>query len=215
MSFDHEYWKENYSEPLEMDGIANADRHAAYLKAFFEVEYVDISSIIDFGFGLGYLFNEINKSFKPYKSYGLEPSDHAFEYAQKIIKNPTPTTKLKLVNKTIQDWALESKPRSPRFDLGICTSVFQYLDDKEIKKVLPVMAARVKYLYFSVPTDEELDRQISELDFFDRFAIRRSREEYLKLIRPHFSIIGSRVLESKVFFSQADTHFTDFLFRQS
>lgn len=211
--FGKDYWQENYSEPLEMDGIANADRHARYIKAFFDVEYVDINSVIDFGFGLGYLFDEINKVFMPYKSYGLEPSVHAFELAKKRLKSPTPTTKFKLTNMTINEWCIKSKPKSPRYDLGICTSVFQYLSDDEINTVLPIMAKRVKYLYFSVPTDKELDQQINDLDFFDRFAKRRSQKKYLKLLKPYFTVIGNRVLESKHFYSLTDSYFTDYLFR--
>jgi hypothetical protein len=211
--FGEDYWKENYSEPLEMDGIANADRHAQYIKSFFDVEYVDINSIIDFGFGLGHLFDEVNKIFKPYKSYGLEPSLYAYEKASKRLKPPTPTTKFKLKHQSIKEWVDKSKPKSARYDLGICTSVLQYLSEEEINEALPVMAKRVKYLYLSVPTDKELDQQINDLDFFDRFALRRSQKTYLKLLKPHFTVIGNRVLESKHFYSLADTHFTDYLFR--
>ena len=58
MGFDRKYWEENYSQPFTMDGIGNAKEHAKYLKAFFELEQVDISSIADFGFGYGYLFQK-------------------------------------------------------------------------------------------------------------------------------------------------------------
>jgi len=54
--FTEEYWLANYSVPDEMDCIGNVKDHIAYLKHLFAVEYVDISSIIDYGFGLGHLF---------------------------------------------------------------------------------------------------------------------------------------------------------------
>jgi len=47
--FDKTYWDKNYSEPMSMDGIGNAKDHVRYLKAFLEVEHVDVSSIIDLG----------------------------------------------------------------------------------------------------------------------------------------------------------------------
>jgi hypothetical protein len=213
LGFDEKYWSENYSEPEEMDGIANADRHAKYIKAFFEVEYVDINSVIDFGFGLGHIFHQVLGQLVPYRAQGIEPSAHAFKRVDKEWLLPAESTKLKLENIDLVTWARKSKPRSRWFDLGICTSVFQYLEDDEIREVLPVMAQRVKYLYFSVPTDKELDRQVSDLEFHDRYAIRRSQKKYLKMLNDHFTIIGARVLESKIHFDKENTQFTDLLFR--
>ena len=108
---------------------------------------------------------------------------------------------------------LEELKKEKTFDLGLCTSVFQYLSDEELEVVLPVMAKRIRYLYFSVPTNLELKRQVSDLDFKDEYAIHRTREKYLKLLRPHFTFISSRLLESKVHFNEETTHFTDLLFR--
>lgn len=219
-SFSKDYWQENYNEPEEMDGIVNAKEHAQYLKALFAVEYIDINSIIDFGFGLGYLFEEMIKEFKPYRSFGLEPSQHAFDLAKRERNfKPVESGKLTLKNWSLEEWAdhykKESKKKAPkRFDLGICTSVFQYLPEETIEKVLPLMASQVKYLYFSVPTDKELKRQVSELEFKDRFALRRPKKYYKKAIKPHFTIVGNRLLESKVHFKEDNSFFTDYLFRE-
>jgi phenylalanyl-tRNA synthetase alpha subunit len=59
----------------------------------------------------------------------------------------------------------------------------------------------------------ELGRQVSELDFKDEYAIHRSREKYQRLLRPHFTFVSARVLESKSFFDEESTHFTDLLYR--
>jgi hypothetical protein len=47
-NFTKEYWDKNYSEIETMDCIGNADDHIAYISSLFELEKIDISSIIDF-----------------------------------------------------------------------------------------------------------------------------------------------------------------------
>lgn len=210
--FTKEYWDKNYADPEEMDCIGNVEQHVGYLKNLFALEYIDISSVIDFGFGLGYLFKGVLKEFLPYRAHGIEPSRHAFRQVKKSNIKPVDSMNLKLENIDLLSWC-KKKDGIKRFDLGICTSVFQYLTDDEIEQVLPVMASRVKYLYLSVPTDKELKRQISDLDFYDEYAIRRSRSKYLKMIKKHFTIVSSRLLESKVHFDEESTSFTDLLYR--
>lgn len=211
--FSKEYWDANYADPEEMDNIVNAKEHAEYLKAIMGLEYVDISSVIDLGFGLGFLFEEVLKTFVPYRAHGIEPSRYPFEIVFNRNISPAKSTKLILENTDLVSWAKNKSKREKTFDLGLCTSVFQYLSDEEIEFVMPILAQRIRYLYFSVPTNLELKRQVSDLEFKDEYAIHRTREKYLKLIRPHFTFISSRLLESKVHFDEESTNFTDLLFR--
>lgn len=212
--FDDKYWEEYYSEPEEMDGMANAHLHARYLKSLMDLEMADVSSVIDFGFGLGELFKAIVKEFKPYRVQGIEPSDYAFNKVTKKKLNVVAGTKLKLVQTDLVTWCRDNSASEKWFDLGICTSVFQYLSDEEIKYVLPILSRSVKYLYFSVPTDRELRYQVSDLEFHDKNAIRRGRTKYLKMLSSHFTVVGSRLLESKFHFKKdEDSPFSDFLFR--
>ena len=211
--FSKKYWDENYKDPESMDGIGNLVHHLGYIKNLFAIEYVDISSVIDFGFGLGHFLEAFNREFLPYKVMGIEPSAEVFDQFSKKKLQAVKSTKVKLEKIDLVSWAKTQYKGWDRFDFGICTSVLQYLTSEEIQVVMPVMAARVKYLYLSVPTDVELDRQREEVEFFDRYAIRRSRGEYLKLISPYFTFISARVLESKTFFSEKDSSFTDLLFR--
>ena len=215
--FSETYWQANYDEPEEMDGIVNATQHATYLKAFFDVDYVDINSVIDLGFGLGYILESVLHEFQPYRVWGIEPSSFAFEEAKKKRKlKLAPTTKLTLKQWSLQRWAREKgdpQKKHKWFDLGLCTSVFQYLSEEEIDEVLPVMSKMVKYLYFSVPTDLELERQVSDLDFKDEYAFRRPKEFYREKLFPYFTIVGARILESKSHFNEDNTFFTDYLFR--
>ena len=178
--FDKTYWEKNYSDPMSMDGIGNAKEHTRYLKSYLEVEQVQITSIVDLGFGYGHLFREMLKAFIPYKAVGIEPSPYAFKKAKPDKLRPVESTDLKLYEEDLLTWC-RTERKNNTFDLGICTSVFQYLSDKEVKEVLPILSKRVRYLYLTVPTDVELGRQVSELDFKDEYAIHRSREKYKRL----------------------------------
>lgn len=214
LGFSDNYWQENYSEPEEMDGIVNAKQHAKYIQSFFAVDYVDISSVIDLGFGLGYLFSEVLKEFIPYRATGIEPSEYAFKKVKEKNISPCESTKLTLKQSDLVTWSKSIRKNSKWYDLGICTSVFQYLTDEELREVIPIMSKQMKYLYFSVPTDYELKRQVEDLEFKDKYAIHRTQEDYLKLLEGHFTIIGARVLESNFHFDEESTYFTDFLFRR-
>lgn len=210
--FSKEYWDKNYAEPEEMDGIANVDMHVAYLKNLLSIEFIEINSLIDFGFGLGHMFKAMLREFNPYKAYGIEPSLYPFKKLEEEGFSEFSKSNIKIENTDILSWC-EANKKMKNFDLGICTSVFQYLSDDEINQCLPIMAQRCKYLYFSVPTDKELKRQVSDLEFHDKYAIRRSQKVYRDMIAPHFTIVSSRVLESKIHFNEQNSCFTDLLFR--
>lgn len=212
---DEKYWLENYSEKETMDGYGNAHLHAAYLKAQFELEQIDISSVIDFGSGFGELFKAVLAQFIPYRAMAIEPSPYVFAQLSAKKLRPVESTRLRLQCVDLVTWAekilQQKKPKF--FDLGLCTSVFQYLSEEEIDFCLPIMARQVKYLYFSVPTDRELVRQVDELEFHDRYAISRPQSFYLKKLAPHFTVVSCRLLESRVHFNGHNTFFTDLLFR--
>lgn len=197
---------------MSMDGIGNAKDHVRYLKSFLAIEHVDISTMVDLGFGLGHLFREMMKTFIPHKAVGIEPSPFAFHKAKPDKLRPVASTELKLYQEDLLSWC-KTERKNNQFDLGICTSVFQYLSDKDLKVVLPILARRIKYLYLTVPTNVELSRQISELEFKDEYAIHRTRDKYQKLISPHFTFISSRILESKYYFTEETTSFSDLLYR--
>ena len=213
VGFSKEYWDKNYSEPQDMDNIGNAREHARYIQTLFHLEQIEINSVIDYGFGLGYLFEEVLKIFNPYRACAIEPSEHAFLTAKERIKKPEYVAKLKLENTDLLSFTQKAKANEKAYDLGICTSVFQYLTDEEIEKIVPVLSRQVKYLYFSCPTDKEFKRQKEEYDFFDEYAIHRKKEKYLKWLRPHFTFVSSRMLESKHFFSDENSEFREQIFR--
>lgn len=211
MAFEKDYWEKNYSDLEEMDGVANAREHARYAKSFFDVEYIQIKSVIDLGFGMGEMLKSFTQEFSPYRIAGVEPSQYIYE--KFIQKKWHQSVNARFFNIDLTAWSESKKKELKNFDLGICTSVFQYLNDEELAKILPVMSKRLRYLYFSAPTSQELKRQREELDFNDEYAIRRSKARYLSLISPHFTFVSARVLESKHFYDATSTELTDLLFR--
>lgn len=211
--FSDRYWEVNYSESDEMDGIGNAREHAEYLKHLFALEFIDISSVLDLGAGLGHLFEAVLKTFIPYKAMAIEPSDYAYRALNSRSLKPAASTRLELHQMDMLTWASKGGKFNKHFDLTLCTSVLQYLEDDEIDQVLPVLAERTKYLYLTVPTDIELARQREDLDFDDQYAISRTRAFYQRKLKPHFTFVGHRLLESKVHFDERSTFFTDLLYR--
>jgi hypothetical protein len=212
--FSKKYWDENYSELEEMDNIGNCEEHVRYLEAIFRLEQIEIRSVVDLGMGLGHLFREMVECFSPVRKLGVEPSEYAFNEALKLlIGSRHNIKKVHLKNIDLVTWAKNRTDMDKAFDLGICTSVFQYLKDEEIEFILPIMAKSIRYLYFSVPTDVEFKRQISEYDFFDEYSIHRTKEQYRNWISPHFTFVSNRVLESRFFFNDDNSKFKEQVFR--
>jgi len=197
--FSAEYWSQNYNDPNSMDGIGNAKDHVRYFKALFTLDNIKINSIIDFGFGKSVLLKEMITTFSPYKAVGIEPSKYIYDQIQSKLFFKNNKKKVKLYNFDLKTWCLQRQYKNERFDLGICTSVLQYLEEDELTFILPAIAEKVKYMYLTVPTNKELNKQINDLDFLDAYALRRSKTFYYKLIKKHFTFISNRVLESKTF----------------
>jgi trans-aconitate methyltransferase len=204
--FDEHYWLKHYNDLESMDGIGNRKDHALYLKSLFNLEGIKIKSIFDMGFGHGYLLKEISKTLACKKIGGIEPSDFVFQH-----KVSMPKANLKKMD--IKTWLKSQKYRRTIYDLGLCNSVFQYLSDQDLKVIVPLLKKHFAYIYLTVPTDIEYQRQKKEFGFKDDFAHHRSRKFYYDLLSPHFTFLSLRVLESKYFFTERDSSFHDLLYR--
>lgn len=208
-----DYWRANYSEPLTMDTIGNAKEHAQYLKSLFRLELIDINSIVDFGTGLGYLLRALMITFHPYEVLALEPSGFALEKAKKRLIKNSPNMKLRLLQQDILSWCRKNQNNKKFYDLGVCTSVLQYLPMEHLIEAVPIIASHVKFLYLTVPTTLEYKRLWEELEFKDDYCLSRSQQEYLKVLQKDFTFVSNRLLESKHFYHQENTPFRELLFR--
>ena len=211
--FDARYWETLFGNPESMECVGNADRHADYLQASLAVELVPVRSIVGVGVGLGHLFREALVRFRPRKALALEPSAWAWSRLDPEVLKPTRSTNLRLLKQDLLSWCQRETAGWERFDLGLCTSVFQYLSEMEIDHVLPVMAQRIGHLYFTVPTDRELELQIEECSLHDEWAISRSAEWYRSRLSPHFAMVSGRLLQSRVLYDWRSSPFTDLLYR--
>lgn len=212
-SFESEYWTTHFSKPSEMDTIGNRRQHCRYLHWLFKLEQIDINSVLDLGMGLGFLFDALLTQFKPFLALAIEPSKTAFNQAKTNVKRPSKNMKLKLLNTDIKSWCENSNYLNQVFDLGVCTSVMQYLDEDVLRSVIPVIARRVKFLYLTVPTDLEYLKLKRDTDFIDTCAYSRSQSFYFKLLKPHFTFISNRLLESKVHYDDMNSEFGELLYR--
>jgi hypothetical protein len=123
------------------------------------------------------------------------------------------STKLKLKNQSIEVWLEENKSKKESFDLGICTSVFQYIESISLETIVEKMSKKTRYLYLTVPTNKELKKQIADLEFHDEYAISRSRAFYQRIMKKYFTCVSSKVWESKHFFNEETSLFSDLLYR--
>lgn len=211
--FGPQYWERLFAHPERMECVGNADLHGAYLRASLAVEMVSVRSVLGIGVGLGALFAEVLQTFSPRKALAIEPSQWAFSRLDAQALKPTKSTNLRVQKQDLVSWCLAESPGWERFDLGLCTSVFQYLTESEIETALPVMAERIGHLYFTVPTDRELELQQEECALSDPWAHARSAEWYRDRIAPHFAVVSGRILQSRIHFDEASSPFTDLLYR--
>lgn len=208
--FGQDYWDRLYHTPGHVDGCGNAAEHAAYLRALFYLEMAHVDSIADFGFGLGRMLVAMTHAFKPSRVLGIEPSTVAFA---QFDANELHVGQHQLRNTDLLSWCQQSPDAFTFFDLGICSSVLQYLSDDELSDVIPVLAHRLKWLYLTVPTTDEYTKMDQQSGFHDPYAIARSVDHYRQLLAPHFEFVSSRLLESRRLGGLQASPFTEAVFR--
>lgn len=171
-----------------------------------------IGSIADFGFGHGGMLKSFIEGFKPSRAYGVEPSKEAFsQVSQAELQTSGVTVKIEQIG--LREWCRRPPSTWGFFDLGVANSVFQYLPDRHLEEIVPILARRIKWLYMTVPTSDEYQFMKQQSGFKDEWAYRRPTAYYRELLSAHFDFIGSRLLESKSAFKGADSPFTERLFR--
>lgn len=213
MNFEEEYWQRCYSDPDSMDGTGNASTHALYLKSALDLEFVEVKSFVDLGFGLGRLLEESLGIFKPRRAVAIEPSHFAYDKFMNRKISGAQDINVVFHQEDLLTWCKNIRKGETLFDLGICNSVFQYIPDDDLREIVPVLAKRMKHLYLAVPTDRELERIEKEHDFHDPWAIPRTRDFYFELLSPWFAFVSCRLLESKCHHDEEDTPFTNLLYR--
>ena len=103
--FPDQYWDLNYDEPETMDCIGNVEEHMNYLKSLFDLELIEIRSLVDFGFGQGHMLRGALEAFRPRKSLGIEPSLRPFLRISGSTPQFGPLCKHRFVSMTSGKWS--------------------------------------------------------------------------------------------------------------
>lgn len=191
-SFERNYWEEIYESGLRIDGTFNAKEHSQYLKAIFQLVTFNVTSIGDFGFGKAMLLKECAAVFKPQRIIALDISKEAVDAL--LQEDWIAKYNAAIILGDILSYKKEYLKENP-LDLLICNSVLQYV--REPETAIRELSEICRYMYFSVPTDNDYKVMKKELGFVDPYAVSRSRESYLKMIQPYFTFVSYNLLESK------------------
>ena len=112
-------------------------------------------SVLDIGAGVGYWSDWYRKNFSSTKVVSVDVSEHACKkYGHQL--------------RDISTWT-----PSRKFDLVVCQSVLQYLDDRAARAAIKNLAKATKHvLFFEVPTTRDLrhnvDRTVTDLEIYAR-----------------------------------------------
>ncbi len=130
---------------------------------------IQVRSVLDVGAGVGYWSDWYRNNHQRTKVVSVDVSEHACnKYGHKLrdISSWTPTRK---------------------FDLVICQSVLQYLDDQAARSAIKNLAKATKHiLFFEVPTKNDLrnnvDRDVTDFEIYSRTGIwyRNELAKYFK-----------------------------------
>lgn len=124
---------------------------------------VSVRSVLDIGAGVGYWSDWYRQNFTNTNVLSIDVSEHACKkYGHQL--------------RDISTWA----PRQ-KFDLVICQSVLQYLNDHHAKSAIKNLAKATRHvLFFEVPTTSDLkhnvDRNVTDLEIYERTGSWYKRE---------------------------------------
>ena len=130
---------------------------------------ISVRSVLDVGAGVGYWSGWYRKNHKQTKVLSVDVSEHACQkYGHEL--------------RDISVWTPKKK-----FDLVICQSVLQYLDDRAAKSAIKNLARVTKHvLFFEVPTINDLrhnvDRDVTDFEIYARAGswYRKELEKYFR-----------------------------------
>ena len=140
---------------------------------------IQVRSVLDVGAGVGYWSSWYRKNHKQTKVLSIDVSEHACQkYGHEL--------------RDIGVWA-----PSRKFDLVICQSVLQYLDDKSARAAIKNLAQATRHiLFFEVPTKTDLrhnvDRDVTDFEIFVRSGL-----WYRNELKKYFQQAGAGLLVAK------------------
>jgi trans-aconitate methyltransferase len=170
--FDARYYRRFYGAGKVHDHrrIAHLATGVHHLGAWWGVR---IRSVLDVGAGMGMWRDWYAETHPEVRVRSIDVSEHA-------------CTTWGHERRDIATW------RPPRpFDLVICHSVLQYLDDAACERAIGNIAAATRHvLYLEIPTRDDL-RHLVDPSFTDLDVVARSGSWYRRRLGAHFRQVGA------------------------
>jgi SAM-dependent methyltransferase len=166
--FDAGFFKRFYST-TPMHSRRKIETLASGVHQFCSWWDIQVRSVLDVGAGVGYWSDWYRNNHQRAKVVSVDFSEHACKkYGHEL--------------RDISSWAPKRK-----FDLVICQSVLQYLDDQAARSAIKNLAKATKHvLFFEVPTKSDLrnnvDRDVTDFEIYSRTGIwyRNELAKYFK-----------------------------------
>lgn len=170
--FDSAYYKRFYGK----DGAHDEERIAVLASAVHNMSAwwgVDISSVLDVGAGMGMWRDWYNENHPDVKVRSIDVSEHACETWNHELRN-------------IAEW----KPQG-KYDLVICHSVLQYLDNASFARAVENLASATRFvMYLEIPTKWDYENIVDPRGT-DLQVYKRSAAWYRKQLAPYFTQVGA------------------------
>jgi len=138
-NYETEYFTKKYGSAVARDLLNNFDLRG--------------KSILDFGCGPGYLFNELNRNCDNFKYTGMDFSKNSVNLLKEKYQD----------QKNFED-AIHIKPEQSSYqktyDCIVCCEVIEHLDDDFLSKLTSTFLTLLKpdgVLYITTPNDENLE----------------------------------------------------------
>jgi SAM-dependent methyltransferase len=174
--FDEAYYRRFYVDrPTRAQHPSDVRRLAAFVFAYLNYLRIPVRRVLDVGCGLGRWHGAVAQHHPRAAYTGVEPSAYLCE-------------KYGWQRGSVTDYRARG-----RYDLVVCQSVLQYLDDADVHRAIANMARLCRgALYLEITTRGDLqryaDRARTDTDIHVRTA-----DWYRRALRPHFRSAGGGV----------------------
>lgn len=175
--FDRDYYRRFYLDPdTAVTTLDEVELRAAAVYYTARAFDVPIRRVLDIGGGIGLWGSALKRLDRAIHYTLLEPSEDAI----RIAKEERPSDIDGIVPEGILGWAGDERG----YDLVLCAGVVQYIEERDIKKALRVIASHTRYvLFFETFTEEDVTER--RIDKRSDSGYARPASAYLSAFEKH------------------------------
>jgi SAM-dependent methyltransferase len=180
-SFDQAFFQRFYGDIATRVLSAEDVRwRARFVTSYLAHLQVSVRTVLDAGCGTGLWKKELRRIDRRIRYTGIDPSEYLCRRYGWTMSSIT-----------------DYQPREP-FDLVVCQDVMQYLTASEVDRGLAVIAHACRgALYFDVPTRDDIDTGLLDMEKTDRDIHVRSAAWYRRRLGKHFINAGGGVFVAR------------------